>query len=77
MINALTVDLEDWYHICGNGEESLPSKWKEYESRVTRNTLKILCILRRFDVKATFFALGYIAEKEPDLIKAIVRTAVR
>lgn len=73
MINALTVDLEDWYHVCGNGDHSAPSKWEEYESRITRNTEKVLVILRHFDVKATFFVLGYIAEKEPTLIKTIAK----
>lgn len=71
MINALTVDLEDWYHVCGTGENSLPSKWAEYESRVTSDTNKVLSLLRTYDTKATFFVLGYIAEREPTLIKSI------
>ncbi|MBI5047544.1 MAG: polysaccharide deacetylase family protein [Deltaproteobacteria bacterium] len=71
MINALTVDLEDWYHICGTEDNAAPSKWAEYESRVTRNTETVLSILKAYDTKATFFILGYIAEKEPDLISAI------
>ena len=73
MINALTVDLEDWYHVCGNEKYAFPSKWKGYESRVTKNTEKVLSILRTFNVKATFFTLGYIAEKEPDLVRAIFK----
>jgi len=73
MMNALTVDLEDWYHICGITDNAMPSKWIEYESRVTRNTDKVLSILRQYDTKATFFVLGYIAEKEPALIRAIHR----
>lgn len=71
MINALTVDLEDWYHICGTYENATPSKWTEYETRVTSNTNKILSILRQYNTKATFFVLGYIAHKEPGLIKTI------
>src|SRR3989304_3867444 len=42
MLNALTVDLEDWYHICGTAENSIPSKWIEYENRVISNTEKVL-----------------------------------
>ncbi|MFQ5586374.1 MAG: XrtA system polysaccharide deacetylase [Thermodesulfobacteriota bacterium] len=71
MLNALTIDLEDWYHICGEGEYSDPAKWYEYEDRVTRNTEKIFTILDAHNCKATFFVLGYIAEKNPSLIKRI------
>lgn len=73
LINALTVDLEDWYHICGTEDNTIPSKWVEYESRVTRNTDKVLSLLMQHDAKATFFVLGCIAEKEPDLIRTIHR----
>ncbi|HBR16063.1 MAG: hypothetical protein A3G39_08730 [Deltaproteobacteria bacterium RIFCSPLOWO2_12_FULL_43_16] len=73
MLNALTVDLEDWYHICGTEDNATPSKWNEYESRVTRNTEKVLSLLQQYNTKATFFVLGYIAEKEPDLIRTIHR----
>jgi polysaccharide deacetylase family protein (PEP-CTERM system associated) len=71
--NALTVDLEDWYHVCGSGELSAPKHWDEYESRVTRNTRTILSLLRRRGARATFFVLGYIAEREPELIRAIAQ----
>ena len=71
MKNALTVDLEDWYHICGEGGQADPSTWGSYESRVTRSTVEVLKILDAFGVKATFFVLGYIAEKHPALISKI------
>lgn len=71
MLNALTIDLEDWYHICCVQGYSNPSQWETYESRILRNTDKILNMLRTFDTKATFFVLGYIAQKEPELIRAI------
>ncbi len=71
-MNALTVDLEDWYHICGVEELANPSEWHSYESRIIRNTDKILALLHQHGVKATFFVLGYIASKEPSLIKEIV-----
>lgn len=72
-INALTVDLEDWYHVCGAGETGDASQWDAYESRVTRNTDRILSLLRAAGVHATFFVLGYIAEREPALVRAIAR----
>lgn len=71
MRNGLTVDLEDWYHICGVGDHSDPQQWGNYETRIIINTNKILSLLRKYNVKATFFVLGYIALKEPDLIRAI------
>jgi polysaccharide deacetylase family protein (PEP-CTERM system associated) len=73
VVNALTVDLEDWYHVCGAGETADPPHWDAYESRVTRNTDTILALLGRRGVRATFFVLGYIAEREPDLIRTIAR----
>jgi len=72
-VNALTVDLEDWYHVCGTAETADPLQWDAYESRVTRNTNAILSLLGRRGVRATFFVLGYIAEREPELIRAIAR----
>ena len=71
MLNAFTVDLEDWYHICGVETPSVIAQWDTYESRVVRNTDKILSLLRKYQTKATFFVLGYIASKEPDLIRTI------
>ncbi len=71
MLNALTVDLEDWYHICGVENSSGTSHWEAYESRILVNTDKVLSLLRGHNVKATFFVLGCIALKEPDLIKTI------
>ncbi|QLH07843.1 polysaccharide deacetylase [Nitrosopumilus ureiphilus] len=65
MKNIMSVDLEDYY--C-----DLPfSEWPKYESRIMRNTEMILDLFEKYDVKATFFVLGYIAEKFPDLVKKI------
>ena len=71
MNNVLTVDLEDWYHVCGDGVQTDPSTWDSYESRVRRSTGKVLDILAGSRSKATFFVLGYIAEKDPALIRKI------
>jgi polysaccharide deacetylase family protein (PEP-CTERM system associated) len=71
MINALGIDLEDWYHICGI--DSLPSSedTDSFISRAISNTEKILDILKRSEVRATFFVLGNLAEKFPSLIRKI------
>ncbi|GAB62990.1 MAG: DUF3473 domain-containing protein [Candidatus Jettenia sp.] len=71
VVNGLTVDLEDWYHICGVEDYSDPLQWGSYENRIIKNTDKILDLFRSYNIKATFFVLGYIALKEPDLIKTI------
>ena len=69
--NLLTVDVEDWFHICGIEEIIPPSGVARLESRVVNNTLKILNILKQKKARATFFVLGCIAERHPHLIKEI------
>jgi len=64
--NILSIDLEDYY--C-----DLPlSSWDKFVSRVESNTQIILKMLEKYNVKATFFTLGYIAEKFPGLIEEVV-----
>jgi polysaccharide deacetylase family protein (PEP-CTERM system associated) len=72
-VNALTVDLEDWYHVCGADKTADESRWDAYESRVTRSTDRVLSLLRSWGVHATFFVLGYIALREPGLVRAVAR----
>ena len=69
--NILTVDVEDWFHICGVEKLIPEASWPRLESRVTINTMKILEVLRQKRVKATFFVLGFVAERHPDLIRTI------
>ena len=64
--NMMSVDLEDYF--C-----DLPfSEWKNYENRVIKNTKLILDLFEKHNVTATFFTLGYIAEKHPELIEEII-----
>ena len=69
--NILTVDVEDWYHICDIEHILPPSQWDRCESRVLANVEKILTLFSRFKVQATFFVLGYIAERTPEVVKMI------
>jgi polysaccharide deacetylase family protein (PEP-CTERM system associated) len=69
--NALTIDVEDWFHICGVNDYIKPTEWDKYESRVMMNTNKILDILRAKNTKATFFILGYVAERIPEIVEKI------
>ena len=65
MKNIMSVDLEDYF--C-----DLPfNKWSKYESRVLKTTNRILDLFEKYEIKATFFTVGYIAEKFPELIKNI------
>jgi len=71
ILNALTVDVEDWYHICAVGDFLPTGNWDAYESRVNRNMERVLELLDRYDTKVTFFILGYVAEKNPDLVRKV------
>jgi peptidoglycan-N-acetylglucosamine deacetylase len=73
MKNILTVDVEDWYHICDIESILPPSRWDQCESRVQFNIEKILTLFRRFKTRATFFILGYIADRVPEVVKMIDR----
>jgi len=73
LINALSFDIEDWFQV-ENLRPLIPRRdWDKYELRVERNTLKILDILRKYKTKATFFVLGWIAERCPKLVRKISR----
>ena len=69
MLNAVTVDVEDWY--MTNGLDIDPSEWHKYEDRVVRNTTTLLDLFDRYAVKGTFFILGCVAERHPRLVKEI------
>jgi polysaccharide deacetylase family protein (PEP-CTERM system associated) len=69
--NLLTVDVEDWYHICDIEHFLPPSQWDQCESRVLGNVEKILTLFTRYKTKATFFILGYVAERTPEVVRII------
>lgn len=71
VVNAFTVDVEDWYHIC-NVDEWLPREaWDAYEHRVHATTEVILRLCDRHRVRATVFVLGYVAERDPALVRRL------
>lgn len=71
MINALSIDLEDWF--CANNLRIKIKDWDKHESRVVANTERILDMLDKHNVKGTFFVLGWVAERAPDLIREVER----
>ncbi len=71
LLNALTIDVEDYYHVSGFADTVAPDRWDDLESRVEANTHRLLGILADADVRGTFFILGWVAERHPELVKAI------
>ncbi len=71
MLNALTVDVEDYFHVQAFAGVIRPSEWHRYPSRVESNTLRLLEMLARRGVRATFFVLGWVAQQCPALIRRI------
>ena len=70
--NAMTVDVEDYYQVEAFSHQVSLSDWPNYEGRVERNVERLLRLLADHDVHGTFFTLGWIAERYPELIKRIV-----
>jgi polysaccharide deacetylase family protein (PEP-CTERM system associated) len=69
--HLLSIDLEDWFHLLDNDETATPDQWQNFESRVENNTHRLLNLFKKHKTHATFFVLGWIAEKHPYLIKEI------
>jgi len=72
MVNAMTVDVEDYFHVSAFEQVINKSDWDSLELRVEKNTFRLLELFELHQVKSTFFTLGWVAEKCPNLIKAIV-----
>jgi polysaccharide deacetylase family protein (PEP-CTERM system associated) len=70
--NAMTIDVEDYFHVSVFDGLVPRHAWEALESRVERNTDRLLEMLAEFDVRATFFVLGWVAERHPDLVRRIV-----
>jgi peptidoglycan-N-acetylglucosamine deacetylase len=70
-MRILTFDIEDWFHFLEHRSTRSEMQWKDFEPRVQQNTMNILEFLERHNQKATFFIIGWIAKKNPELIKEI------
>jgi len=71
MLNALTVDFEEWFTVSNFAKVISRDDWANLESRIDEATRKLLDLFARYNVKATFFMLGWVAEKHPQLVKLI------
>lgn len=73
LVNALTIDVEEYFHPNAMDAAVQPEQWDALPHRVERNTLHLLDILSEFNVRATFFVLGWVAERWPGLVTEIAR----
>jgi len=69
---VMTVDVEDYFHVSAFEKNINKSDWKNLELRVEKNTYRLLALFAEKKAKCTFFTLGWVAERCPSLIKAIV-----
>ncbi len=71
--HLLAVLLEDYFQVGAFTRVIQPTKWDRFEARFEHNTLAALDLLDRFQTKATFFVLGWIAQQRPELIREVAR----
>ena len=72
MINAFTVDVEDYFQVSAFEGHIARESWDRQPPRVEQNMLRVLALLEEFGVKGTFFTLGWVAERYPDIVRRIV-----
>lgn len=68
---AFTVDVEDYFQVSAFASVIRPDHWDRYDCRVERNTHQILKLAASADTRGTFFVLGWIAERYPNLVREI------
>src|SRR5690606_6346419 len=67
----MTVDVEDWFHILEADDAAGREKWTRLEARVEANTDALLELLAETSTRATFFVVGWVAWRHPDLVRRI------
>jgi polysaccharide deacetylase family protein (PEP-CTERM system associated) len=73
VLNAMTVDVEDYFHVAALAQSIDRSQWDSMEYRAEESTRRLLRLFESSQIKATFFVLGWVAKRSPDLIKEIHR----
>lgn len=71
LVNALTIDVEDYFHVTAFTGDIDRAGWSSLESRVERNTARLREIFASHDVRATFFVLGWVAERYPNIVREL------
>jgi polysaccharide deacetylase family protein (PEP-CTERM system associated) len=72
-VNLLTFDVEDWFHTSALNKYINPESWDDLGSALVPNVSYILEILDQYQTKATFFILGWVAERYPEIVREIGR----
>ena len=73
MLNAMTVDVEDYFQVSAFEPHISRDGWDNYPCRVEANTRRVLELFAEHDVHGTFFTLGWVAERYPELIEDILK----
>jgi polysaccharide deacetylase family protein (PEP-CTERM system associated) len=71
IVNAMTVDVEDYFHVAALAQSIDRSQWHAMEYRVEASTRRLLDLFDANAIKATFFVLGWVAHKSPELVREI------
>ena len=74
IVNALTIDVEDYFQVSAFAPYIQRSEWETMPCRVEQNIDRILALLSETNVKATFFTLGWIAERYPELVRRVAQS---
>ena len=69
--NAISIDVEDYFHVSALAPSIDRSDWDKMEYRAEASTDRLLALFDEFDTRATFFVLGWVARRSPQLIRAI------
>lgn len=72
VVNALTVDVEDYFQVWALSPHIARARWDEMPCRIERNVDRLLQLLEKHHARATFFTLGWIAERYPGVVRSIV-----
>ena len=72
IVNGLSVDVEDWFQVGAFENVIARGEWESIKTRVTDNVYRVLDLLAAADVRATFFTLGWVAQRHPEMIRRIV-----
>lgn len=70
--DGLSVDVEDYFQVEAFADRITPDMWSQFPSRVADNTRRVLQLFGQLCVRATFFVLGYVAERHPALVREIL-----
>ncbi len=72
-LNVMSIDVEDWFSVENMRGFIAREDWDKLESRVERNIARLLDLFAARQIEATFFVLGWIAERHPDMVREIAR----